>query len=201
MKKIKIILIIVIVAIISSTCLNSVFAEESRNNLSPPLLISQTDTSGKGLPIRDTIGGSWGGAQTFNISNNAWPVWYTHLELYVRKIGDPDFDLIVEIREESIDGELVDSVTIPKENIDTEFQWLEIDCENFGGEQYETFVIKIAPPLNQNNSDGYEWSYTYGNPLQRGSFLFTRDSGNLWHDRSEEFEFTFKVYGYAGAPS
>ena len=75
-----------------------------------------------GFPIRHTGDGDWGCCQQFvchydNIDN---------VHLYLRKFGSPiEFDLVVELRDTDMSGQLLDSVSFTPAQISSNFYWLE----------------------------------------------------------------------------
>ena len=122
----------------------------------------------------------------------------TRAEVYLRKFGTPTFDMVVEIHKDAIDGPLVDTLTYSQSEIDSIWQWFEIDFTDTPVIPDTTYFIVISPPTtNPGNSFGYEWGYAFGNQYDDGSFWFTRNGGILWRDLPTMYEMTFKTYGYS----
>ncbi len=151
----------------------------------------------RGYPVREAIDGRWGGAQ--NVSPTLDTV--AKVEINIRKMGSPDFDLVVELREGGPDdangGTLLDTVVIPAASVPSSWTWLSIDFDDATvGAGSDVFIVVPEPPSGQANSYGYEWGYAFGDVYQPGSFWYTRNGGDLWRDLPTMYEFTFKVYGY-----
>ena len=147
----------------------------------------------RGFPIRHADDGDWAGAQDFDTDYSI----LARAEIYLRKFGTPEFDLNVEIRENAIDGPLIETFTFLPSEIGTSFTWLDLDFTDFAvtpGEQY--FIVCPPAPSGVTTSFGYEWGYAFGNQYDDGSFWFTRDGGSLWRDLPSMYEFVFKTYAY-----
>ena len=153
----------------------------------------ETDQStfNRGFPIRAAIDGDWSGAQSFTSNKD----YLTRARLYLRKFGTPSFDLNVELRKDSIDGELIDSLVFTPAEVPTTWDWFNIDFENFNVTTDKYFIVIPPVPSGVTNSFGYEWGYAFGNQYDGGSFWFTRDGGNLWRDLPTMYEYTFQTYG------
>ena len=147
----------------------------------------------RGFPIRHAIDGDWAGAQSYLPTKSV----ITSVDIYLRKFGNPEFDLIVELRENSPTGTLLDTVTITNTSAPSGWTWLNIDFEDTTVTPGTDYLIVCPPaPSGVTTSFGYEWGYAFGNQYNDGSFWFTRDSGGLWRDLPTMYEFTFKTYGY-----
>jgi hypothetical protein len=147
---------------------------------------------GRGFPIRAAIDGDWAGAQSFLATTTT----ITSADVYLRKFGTPEFDLIVELRENSPTGTILDSVIVPIADVPSTWTWFEIDFADTtvtSGNEY--FIVAPPAPSGVTTSFGYEWGYAFGNQYDDGSFWFTRDGGALWRDLPTMYEFTFAVYG------
>jgi len=145
----------------------------------------------RGFPIRHAADGDWAGAQDFI------PTRYLlkGAEIYLRKFGAPEFNLTIELRENAIDGALMDTLIFSPSEVPSSWQWFSLnftDQYNVEGEQY--FIIIPPAPNGVSTSFGYEWGYAFGNQYDNGAFWFTRDSGNLWRDLPTMYEFTFRSY-------
>jgi hypothetical protein len=157
-----------------------------------PVLDVVQEVTDRGFPIRHSADGDWGGAQDFLPTMNS----IAKVEIYLRKFGSPEFDLVVELREGGIDGTLLDSVVFTPAEVDSTWGYLEVDFADVPvvlGTQY--FIVCPPAPSGVSTSFGYEWGYAFGNQYDDGAFWFTRDSGNLWRDLPSTYEFTFKTYG------
>jgi hypothetical protein len=161
-------------------------------NDSTPLIDVEQLVYDRGFPIRAAIDGDWAGAQSFTPGMNM----IAGADLYLRKFGTPEFDLVVELREDGPEGTLIDSVTFQVADIDSTWGWLSVDFVDTvvdAGTDY--FIVCPPAPSGVTTSFGYEWGYAFGNQYDGGSFWFTRDGGALWRDLPSSYEFTFKTYG------
>jgi hypothetical protein len=146
----------------------------------------------RGFPVRHALDGDWGAAQNFT------PMYdiVTRVEVYLRKMGTPEFDLVVELRKNGPQAILLDTVVIPKESVPSSWTWLEIDFDDAGvGAGSDVFIVLPPAPSGVTTSFGYEWGYALGNQYDDGSFWFTRNGGVLWRDLPTMYEYTFKTYG------
>jgi len=151
--------------------------------------------SDRGLPIRYAADGSWSGAQSFTPTVDK----ITKAEIYIRKFGyiDPEFDLVVELRTDDPQGNLIDTLTFIPEEISSSWEWITLDFSDVtvtSGTEY--FIVCQPAPSGVTTSFGYEWGFAFGNQYDDGAFWFTRDGGGLWRDLPTSYEFTFKTYGY-----
>jgi len=146
----------------------------------------------RGFPVRHALDGDWAAAQDFTPTIGS----LTRVEIYLRMFGSAEFDLTVELREDSPEGTLIDSVVFTPGQVPTSWEWFEIDFTDTTVNPGTNYFIVIPPaPSGVTTSFGYEWGYTYGNPYSGGSFWFTRDGGALWRDLPNSYEFTFRTYG------
>ena len=151
------------------------------------------DIFNRGFPIRHAIDGDWAGAQSFKTSNDT----LTRVDVYIRKFGTPEFNLTLEIREDAVDGTLIESFEFPVNYFDGNWQWLNLDIDdiyNTTGKEY--FIVCPPAPSGVTTSFGYEWDYAFGNQYDDGAFWFTRDGGDLWRDLPTMYEFAFRTFGY-----
>ena len=121
----------------------------------------------------------------------------TNFSILIGKFGDPEYDLVVELRKDSIDGPLIDSLIFSPEVILSGKHWLNVDIADVAitpGSLY--YILLPSPPASVSTSYGYEWAYAYENNYDDGSFWFTRNSGNLWRNLPTMYEFTFQSFGY-----
>jgi len=161
------------------------------NSITPILDIEQI-ANDRGFPIRHAADGDWAAAQDFLPTMNS----IAKVDLYLRKFGTPEFDLVVELREGGIDGTLLDTVVFTPAEVTSTWDYLEVDFADTPvtpGVQY--FIVCPPAPIGVTTSFGYEWGYAFGNQYDDGAFWFTRDSGTLWRDLPAMYEFTFKTYG------
>ncbi len=146
----------------------------------------------RGFPIRSAADGAWAGAQSFNPNLNL----ITTVSLYVRTFGSASFNLTVELREDAVNGTLLDTHLFTPSDIPSSWSWITIDVTDIIVDHNTTYFIVIQPaPGSVTNSFGYEWGYAFGDQYDDGSFWFTRDGGNLWRDLPSMYEFTFRTYG------
>jgi len=147
----------------------------------------------RGFPIRHAVDGDWAGAQDFLPSVQT----ITKCEIYIRKFGTPEFNLTVELRENGINGPLLNTLVFTPSEVPSTWTYLELDFIDTPinqGSQY--FIICPPAPNGVTTSFGYEWAYAFGDQYDDGSFWFTRDGGNLWRDLPTMYEFVFKTYGF-----
>ena len=148
----------------------------------------------RGFPIRHAIDGDWAGAQSFIPTVGT----ITSCQIYIRKFGNPEFDLTVELRKDHPQGTLVESLTFPEAELPTDWEWFTVDFTDVAvtpGTEY--FIVLPPAPSGVTTSFGYEWGYAFGNQYDDGSFWFTRDGGGLWRDLPTMYEFVFRTYGYS----
>jgi len=147
----------------------------------------------RGFPIRHALDGDWGGAQSFTVDGGGT---IQSVDLRLRKFGTPEFDLTVELRENSPTGTLIESLEFPSSNIQTSWEWFNIDFTDYAiADGTEGFIVIPPAPSGVTTSFGYEWGYAFGNQYDGGAFWFTRDSGGLWRDLPTMYEYTFAVFG------
>lgn len=147
----------------------------------------------RGFPIRHAADGDWAAAQSFVPTANT----ITKGEIYLRKFGNPEFDLTVELRTDNPEGTLLDTTTFTPGEIASSWQWLNFDfIDQSISPGVDYFIVCPPAPSGVTTSFGYEWGYAFGNPYADGSFWFTRDGGALWRDLPTSYEFTFRIYGY-----
>jgi len=146
----------------------------------------------RGFPIRHTWDGDWGAAQNFMPTLTTM----TSAEIYLRKFGTPEFNLIVELRIDHPEGTLLDTLTFLPEEITSSWQWITLDfADELVIPDTEYFIVCPPAPSGVSTSFGYEWGYAFGNQYDDGAFWFTRDGGNLWRDLPTMYEFTFVTFG------
>ncbi len=147
-----------------------------------------------GFPIRHTLDGDWGSAQSFIPTLDT----FTSADIYMRKFGTPEFDLIVELRENHPQGTLIDTLTFTPADVGESWCWLSLDFDDTlitPGIQY--FIVCPPAPPGGTTSFGYEWGYAFGDVYPDGAFWFTRNGGVLWRDLPTMYEFCFRTYGYS----
>ena len=152
------------------------------------------DVWARGFPIRHALDGDWAGAQSFKTSDSS----LTRVDVYLRRFGNPEFNLTLEIREDSPDGTLIESFEFQPDDVDVNWGWINldlIDIDTTPGTDY--FIVCPPAPPGVTTSFGYEWGYAFGNQYDDGAFWFTRDGGGLWRDLPTMYEFVFKTYGYS----
>jgi uncharacterized protein DUF2341/PKD domain-containing protein len=185
-----------------SVCLyiidNDGYTDEICKQLTVIELIEEVDVNqtiyDRGFPIRHTWDGDWGAAQNFTATLDS----LTRCDIYIRKFGTPEFNLTIELREDTVDGPLIASLSIPPELFDTSWNWIIFDIEDIETQPGMDYFIVCPPaPSGISTSYGYEWGYAFGNQYDDGSFWFTRDGGNLWRDLPTMYEFVFRTYGYS----
>jgi len=150
-------------------------------------------THNRGFPIRHATDGDWAGAQNFIPTQNN----LAFSKIYLRKFGTPEFNLTVELREDSIDGPILDTLVFTPSEVPSTWTWLELDFTDIiVTPETDYFIVCPPAPSGVTTSFGYEWGYAFGNQYDDGAFWFTRDSGNLWRDLPTMYEFVFRTYGY-----
>ena len=162
-------------------------------NLTGDLDVNQSSFD-RGFPIRHAIDGDWAAAQSFIPTLDT----LTSVDIHIRKFGTPEFNLTLEVREDSPDGTVIESFEYHPELFDGNWHWLNLDIEdieNTSGTDY--FIVCQPAPSGVTTSFGYEWGYAFGNQYDDGAFWFTRDGGGLWRDLPEVYEFVFRTYGYS----
>jgi hypothetical protein len=143
--------------------------------------------------VRHASDGDWGGAQDFVPSVGV----LSHVELLMKTLGTPSFDLTVELRENSIDGILIDTIVLNPGDFSSDWEWVEfdfVDVPVVDGTEY--FVVLNPPPSGVTNTFGYGWGYALDDVYDDGSLWFTRTSGSFWLDLPDLYDYTFKIYGY-----
>ena len=157
-----------------------------------PILDVEQTLYDRGFPIRRTLDGEWGAAQSFTPTMTA----ISGAEVYLRAFGTPEFDLTIELREDSPTGVLLDTIVFTPGEVGTSYSWLWCDFADepvTPGTSY--FVVLPPAPSGITTSFGYEWAYAFGNQYDGGAFWFTRNGGVLWRDLPAMYEFAFKTYG------
>jgi len=149
------------------------------------------DKFDRGFPIRHAMGGDWAAAQSFKPRSEE----LTGIDIYLRKFGTPEFDLVVELRENNTKGTLLDVQVFSPSQVPTSWEWFEVDFTDIPVSPETSYFIVIPPaPSGVSTSFGYEWGYAFGNQYDNGAFWFTRDGGSLWRDLPDMYEFTFRTY-------
>ncbi|OYT29162.1 hypothetical protein B6U98_03065 [Thermoplasmatales archaeon ex4572_165] len=147
----------------------------------------------RGFPIRHAVDGNWAAGQNFLPTNNT----FSSAEIYLRRFGTPEFNLTAELRENSVNGYLLDTLVFQPNEISSTWEWLTLEFLDINvSSEVEYFIVIPPAPSNVNTSFGYEWGYAFGNPYDDGAFWFTRDGGDLWRDLPSMYEFTFRTYRY-----
>jgi len=153
--------------------------------------VEQTQ-SNRGFPVRHALDGDWAAAQNFTPTVDT----ITRSEIYLRKFGSPQFDLVLELRKGSVEGELLDVLSFEPNQITSTWDWVLLDFNDMPVDVGMDYFIVIQPaPSGVTTSFGYEWGYAFGDQYPDGSFWFTRDGGALWRDLPSMYEFTFRTYG------
>jgi len=148
----------------------------------------------RGFPIRHALDGDWAGAQSIK------PLFIilTKTEIYLRKFGTPEFNLMVELRSDNPQGPLIDTLEFTPEQTPSDWEWFLLgfnDTIITPGIEY--FIVIPPAPSGVTTSFGYEWGYAFGNQYDDGAFWFTRDGGGLWRDLPTMYDFVFRTYGYS----
>ena len=157
-----------------------------------PMIDVEQTLYDRGFPIRRTLDGEWGAAQSFTPTMTA----ISGAEVYLRAFGTPEFDLTVELREDSPTGTLLDTIVFTPGEVGTSYSWLWCDFADEPVTPGTSYFVVIPPaPSGITTSFGYEWAYAFGNQYDDGAFWFTRNGGVLWRDLPAMYEFAFKTYG------
>ena len=147
----------------------------------------------RGFPIRHAMDGNWAAAQDFKPLVN----YLTRVEILIRKFGSPEFDLVVELRENHPQGTLLDSIVLTPNDVSSNWDWLTLDFNDYIVSSETDYFIVVPPaPSGVTTSFGYEWAYNIGNPYPDGAFWFTRDGGSIWRDLPLMYEFAFRTFGF-----
>jgi PKD repeat protein len=148
----------------------------------------------RGFPIRHAFDGDWGAAQNFTPTLNT----LTSSDIWLRKFGNPEFNLSVELHEDHPQGTLIDTLSFTPEEVTSSWDWFHVDFSDVVVDPEQDYFIVIPPaPSGVTTSFGYEWGYAFGDQYPDGAFWFTRDGGGLWRDLPTMYEFTFRTYGYS----
>jgi len=176
-------------------------AEAGKCQFSVDMYISQGDAIldieqnlyDRGFPIRHAMDGDWAAAQDFKPLVD----YLTQVEILMRKFGSPEFELVIELRENHPQGALLDSIVLTSNDVSSNWDWLTLDFNDCNVSSETDYFIVIPPaPSGVTASFGYEWAYKIGNPYLDGAFWFTRDGGGLWRDLPLMYEFTFRTFGF-----
>jgi len=142
--------------------------------------------------VRHASDGDWGGAQNFQPSVDI----ISRVELYLKTLGTPSFDLTIELREDSVDGNLLDTVTMSPGDFGGDWEWIEVNFDDVTvTADTDYFIVLAPPPSGVSNTFGYGWGYALSDIYDDGSLWFTRTSGSFWLDLPDLYEFTFKTHG------
>ena len=156
------------------------------------IIVGNQSNFSRGFPIRAAIDGEWAGAQSFVTGEE---MMLSRVKVYIRSFGMPMFNLSVELRENSVNGSLLDSISFSPSEVGNNWVWLEVDFSNILLTADTTYFIVCPPaPDTVTTSFGYEWGYVFGNQYTNGSFWFTRDGGNLWRDLPNTYDFCFQLF-------
>jgi len=157
-----------------------------------PIIEVDQNVFDRGFPIRHALDGDWAGAQNFRSSMSTLSI----VDVYLRKFGTPEFDLVVELRENNTEGTLIDVQVFSPSQVPTSWEWFEVDFTDIPVSPETSYFIVIPPaPSGVTTSFGYEWGYAFDNQYDDGAFWFTRDGGGLWRDLPDTYEFVFRTYG------
>jgi PKD repeat protein len=147
----------------------------------------------RGFPVRHALDGDWAAAQSFTIDGGGI---VSYVQPYLRKFGTPEFNLTVELREDSPEGNLLDWKVYTPAEVPTNWEWFTINfTDYYFADGVDVFVVIPPAPSGVTTSFGYEWSYAFGDVYPDGAFWFTRDGGALWRDLPDVYEYTFCVFG------
>jgi len=146
----------------------------------------------RGFAIRHESNNYWGSGQSFIPTKDT----LTRVEIYLKKSGAPEFDLIIQIRKDSPTGNLLSELVYTSAQVSSSWQWFNVDFNDIAVTQGETYCIVISPPPNSvSTSDGYEWGYAEDNLYNNGCYWYTSDNGQVWTALCEMYDFCFKTYG------
>jgi len=146
----------------------------------------------RGFPIRHALDGDWAAAQSFE-----GECVVTSADIYLRKFGNPEFNLTVELRENDPEGNLLDILTFTPAEVPTSWEWFKLDFTDFAINVPDGFIVIPPAPSGVTTSFGYEFGYTFGDQYSGGAFWFTRDGGALWRDLPDTYDYVFSVLGYS----
>jgi len=147
----------------------------------------------RGFPIRHATDGDWAAAQSFMPTLDT----LTSAEIRLRRFGNPEFNLTVELRSDHPQGTLLDTLLFTPEEVPSSWGWFNLDfADTAVTPDTDYFIVCPPTPSGVTTSFGYEWGYAFGDQYPNGSFWFTRDGGGLWRDLPTMYEFCFRTYGY-----
>jgi parallel beta-helix repeat protein len=156
------------------------------------VLVQDQSISDRGFPIRHATDGDWGAAQNFTLNHDI----LSRAKIYLRKFGTPEFNLTIQIREETPEDGLFYIITFQPDEISTDWQWVDIEFKDLIIDHNKNYIIVVPPaPSNVSTSFGYEWGYAFGDIFKLGAFWFTRNSGSLWRALPSTYDFAFRAFG------
>ncbi len=116
------------------------------------------------------------------------------IDLYLCK-SKPKSNLIIELREGSIDGTIVDTVTFSPTQIDEEFSWVTVDFDDVQlniGEPY--YIIAKIETVNPGSiASSYLWGFTYNNFYEQGDVYLRKTGSEDWNVDTER-DCMFKTF-------
>ncbi|HEC89674.1 MAG TPA: tandem-95 repeat protein, partial [Thermoplasmatales archaeon] len=117
----------------------------------------------------------------------------TKIELYIKKTGSPSENLELLVRENSIDGPTIASITLPPTAISTSYQWIEFDITDTTVTPGNNYYI-ILHTNGGSASNSYYWAFSSTNTYTNGSLWFSSNSGTTWNQYTQ-YDTCFKTYG------
>ena len=123
------------------------------------------------------------GAQSFT------PAYSTqcYVQLYVRKVGSPDVDLVCEIREDDGTGKpdmaaTALLATASVSSVTASFGWVIFDFDDFDATVGDTYWIVLSTPGITADGDHYDWANNPNNPYNAGHYgKYTQGGWFDWH--------------------
>lgn len=114
------------------------------------------------------------------------------IKVNVNKVGSPEADLKIELRNGSTDGELIQSILFSRKNISQNNEWIDVDIDDTIVDPKVPYFIVLSCEQEANSDNCYRWNYFDSNEYRKGMFWYT--SKNLiWYSDSEK-DFAFKIY-------
>ena len=159
--------------------------------------------------IPDTLGEEIGQQQT--VLNRSLPIygeWWmaqsirpqagtlTKIELRLKTKGNPPAPLQVDIHKQTIDGPLVFSKTCSPSQINSTYDWILFDDEDFIVDPTLQYFI-IAHSTSGNPNHNYEWGHSNNDEYQAGNVFTSTDFGSNWEPLNNS-DFCFRIYKTIG---
>ncbi|RLF42398.1 MAG: hypothetical protein DRN12_00290, partial [Thermoplasmata archaeon] len=100
----------------------------------------------------------------------------TKIDIYLRRQGIPPNDIILEVREKNVSGNVIVSTSIPPYNVYSVYSWITFDFPDISVEKDRPYAI-VLYTSGGDSSNYYEWGY--------GDNLYPK--GSLWFSKGEDW--------------